>query len=191
MTDTLVSVQGTTESSSVPPTLDAQLGKRLQQARKAWNWSQKRLADHLHIDPSAVSRMEGGHQAISLALAVKIAEALGISVLELIRPPSVTADVQESLAALQSAVGASRETLAGALSAVVTARDALEDVSDFTRRSIVGNDTVEEFLAKKVTESAEARGNVTEARDRELGLWRASLVPGIATGIIRTAAPES
>lgn len=172
------------EAPSAPPTLDAQLGRRLQQARKDCDWSQKRLAAHLHIDPSAVSRMESGHQSISLALAVKIAEALGVSVLELTRPPSVIADVQEALTVMQSAVRSSRRTLASALAAAHKAREALNGVSETARRGITGDVPVQEFLARKVSEAAGDHGGVAAVGDRDENSWLASLVHAIAQGVI-------
>lgn len=170
--------------TTAPPTMDAQLGKRLQQARKAWGWSQKKLADHLLIDPSSVSRMEGGHQMIPLALAVKIAEALGISVLELTRPPSAGADVRESLAQMQSCVGAARETLAQALTSVSRSASELERVSEYTRREIIGNANVRDYLTDRVARAARDRGCAAAVPDPDTAAWLETLVAPIADRIV-------
>lgn len=58
--------------------MDNQFGKRLAHARAAKNLTQRELADKIGITWSQISRYEAGKAKPRLAVAMKLAEALGI-----------------------------------------------------------------------------------------------------------------
>ncbi|MFF3013631.1 helix-turn-helix domain-containing protein [Streptomyces sp. NPDC057939] len=68
-------------------TLDATVRTRIRSLRKARGWSLDNLADRADISPSQLSRIETGHRRISLDQLSAIAEALGISLDQLVESP--------------------------------------------------------------------------------------------------------
>ncbi len=56
----------------------------LRSVREARGWSQYRLAKHLDVDESTVSRWESGNRTPTLPMLYRIAEALGCRVADLV-----------------------------------------------------------------------------------------------------------
>ena len=71
------------------PTLASQfgtLGRRVQELRKERGWSQQRLASAAGLDRTYLGTVEQGKQNITIGAALKLADALGTSLGELIDP---------------------------------------------------------------------------------------------------------
>ncbi len=71
------------------PTLDIQLGtlgRRIQELRKQRGWSQRRLAAAAGLDRTYLGTVEQGKQNITIGAALKLADALDTSLVELIDP---------------------------------------------------------------------------------------------------------
>jgi transcriptional regulator with XRE-family HTH domain len=60
--------------------LQKEVGARLAVARKARGWSQEKLAEALSVQPETISRYETGAVPMSLAVLVRVAESLQVSV---------------------------------------------------------------------------------------------------------------
>lgn len=60
-----------------------QLGLRITYFRLKGGWAQNQLAGRLGIKPSQLSRYEHGATGISLDMVIAIAQALGVSLMEL------------------------------------------------------------------------------------------------------------
>ncbi len=70
-------------------TLEVQLrslGRRVQELRRELGWSQQELASRSDLDRTYLSRVEQGRQNITIAAAMRIADALGTSLTALIDP---------------------------------------------------------------------------------------------------------
>ena len=72
----------------MPRTRDQELlrevGKRVAAARAARGYTQERLAELVGIEPVTLSRWETGHRALSLSTLATIADALGVSLGDLL-----------------------------------------------------------------------------------------------------------
>ena len=55
-----------------------EIGQRIRKYRKAYNLSQEQLADKVGISATHMSHIETGNTKLSLAVLVKIAEALSV-----------------------------------------------------------------------------------------------------------------
>jgi transcriptional regulator with XRE-family HTH domain len=69
--------------------VEAGFGERVKEARVKAGWTQRELAEKLHLDASAISRLEKGTRAIRLGEAAHIALALGVSLTYLVYGPSL------------------------------------------------------------------------------------------------------
>lgn len=67
--------------------MDSAFGKRLARARAASNMTQRELADAVGITWSQISRYEAGKASPRLAVLMKLAEALGVSLDDLSASP--------------------------------------------------------------------------------------------------------
>lgn len=64
-----------------------QLGKRIRELRADRGLSQEALADLAELDRTYISSIERGHRNASLLTLHRIAEALEVEPVELVRPP--------------------------------------------------------------------------------------------------------
>lgn len=60
------------------------LGRRVAEARRARGWTQEALAEAIGIGAVSLSRLEGGHRALSLSTLVQIAGVLDVRLAELL-----------------------------------------------------------------------------------------------------------
>ena len=60
------------------------VGQRIARARREKGWTQRQLAEHLHISDRTVSKWERGAGLPDVALLVPLADALGLTVTELL-----------------------------------------------------------------------------------------------------------
>ncbi|MEU1800923.1 helix-turn-helix transcriptional regulator [Streptomyces sp. NPDC019937] len=60
-------------------------GDRLRELRTWRNLTQEKLAERAEMDRQAMNRIEQGHQAPSLDTLIRIADALGVPLAELVR----------------------------------------------------------------------------------------------------------
>lgn len=67
-----------------PVRTEADFGLRVKEQRKQKKWTQKKLAELIGIDASAISRIEQGVRAVRLGEAAQIAQALGTDLDELV-----------------------------------------------------------------------------------------------------------
>ena len=88
-------------------------GKRIQTLRKQYGWTQKELADRLHVSDKAVSKWERGLNYPDMALLEPLAQTLDITVVELLgienapeaeKLEAVTAVALEETAALRKEI---------------------------------------------------------------------------------------
>lgn len=63
------------------------LGSRLRQLRQARCLTQTQLAERIGVGQSAISAVEAGDNTPSLAVAIALAEALSVTLDELVRGP--------------------------------------------------------------------------------------------------------
>lgn len=70
-----------------------ELGERIAAARKAKQWKQKELAAAVHVEPTTVSRWETGAHTPDITMLGRIAEALGVTLRDLI--PEETGPLSE------------------------------------------------------------------------------------------------
>jgi methanogenic corrinoid protein MtbC1/DNA-binding XRE family transcriptional regulator len=73
------------------PTLDQlldELGRRIQEARKRWGWSQVELARHAGLDRAYISGIENGKQNATLGAVLKLAQALEVPLEDLVAATS-------------------------------------------------------------------------------------------------------
>ena len=73
------------------------IGEKLKQARKTKGVTQDELADKLKIDRNVIGRLERDGTSLSLGLAVKLADTLGITLDYLARDADTTAKGEESI----------------------------------------------------------------------------------------------
>ena len=81
------------------------LGARIALLRRESGWSQKELAGHLEISPSAVGMYEQGRREPSNALLLKMARLFGVSADFLLTGASTPADAPTLRALLHSTEG--------------------------------------------------------------------------------------
>ena len=72
--------------------LRAILGENLKKYRTSKAYSQAKLAEILDISPNFISDIETGKRWLSSDTLVNLAEALGIDVYELLKPPQIPTD---------------------------------------------------------------------------------------------------
>lgn len=63
---------------------DGEIGKRVEQYRKANDYTQEALAKKVYVSASAISRLEKGKQLVSVPTMMRIAETLGVTVDDLL-----------------------------------------------------------------------------------------------------------
>ena len=61
------------------------VGRRIRDLRQARDWSQQLLADHAQIERAHLSRLEDGRREAGLRVLERIAVALEVDVVELLR----------------------------------------------------------------------------------------------------------
>ena len=61
------------------------VGQRIRDLRQARDWSQQLLADNAQIERAHLSRLEDGRREAGLRVLERIANALGVDVVELFR----------------------------------------------------------------------------------------------------------
>jgi transcriptional regulator with XRE-family HTH domain len=61
------------------------VGQRIRDLRQARGWSQQLLADHAQIERAQLSRLEDGRREAGLRVLERIADALEVDVIELLR----------------------------------------------------------------------------------------------------------
>jgi len=61
------------------------VGQRIRDLRQARDWSQQLLADHAQIERAHLSRLEDGKREAGLRVLERIADALEVDVVELLR----------------------------------------------------------------------------------------------------------
>lgn len=64
--------------------IDLAIADRLRQARRRAGWSQERLAEAAHIDPTTLSKYEKGRFPLPLAVLAQMANALGVRLAKLV-----------------------------------------------------------------------------------------------------------
>lgn len=74
-----------TKNVSAAPSICIKVGKRIAELRNARGWSQRMLADHAQIEASHLARLELGQKEAGLLILEKIAHALGVSIIELLK----------------------------------------------------------------------------------------------------------
>jgi len=92
--------------------VEAGFGERVKEERIKAGWTQRELAAKLHLDASAISRLEKGARAIRLGEAAHIALALGVNLGYLAYGPSLEAALASYQAGANSGV---RETRSAAM----------------------------------------------------------------------------
>lgn len=142
------------EANSRDVTADKAFGQRVRDARTARGWSQSRLAEHLELDTSGVSRIEAGKTRLSLSQAVRIASVLGMSLDTLSEAATPEGELDAALAALDSAVLAARDALTAALTAAVRVDAAGRNVTPDALRAAVGETDPEDTLGGLVARVA-------------------------------------
>jgi len=60
------------------------VGQRVAQARKERGWTQEQLAEAVGVEPVTLSRLETGARALSLSMLLSVADALDISLADLL-----------------------------------------------------------------------------------------------------------
>jgi transcriptional regulator with XRE-family HTH domain len=60
---------------------------RIVQLRDTHRLMQKQLADAIHLDPSAMNRIEKGERAVSVAEVIRIADFFGVTAESILREP--------------------------------------------------------------------------------------------------------
>lgn len=76
------------------------VGGRIAEARRSAGWSQERLAEALRVDPLTVSRIETGRRQLTITLTLQIADALAVSIGQLVGRVDPSADLVAEVAAL-------------------------------------------------------------------------------------------
>lgn len=104
---------------------EAEFGARVKEARKQKQWTQKKLADLIGIDASAISRIEQGVRAIRLGEAAHIARALGSDLDELVFGGELPPEVQ-----LQRRRDSANRTMNQMRYAAVEMADSYIDIAD-------------------------------------------------------------
>lgn len=61
------------------------IGENIRRIRKARGWSQERLSDKSHVDQDYVGRLERAQVNVSADTLAKIAQALGVELIEFFR----------------------------------------------------------------------------------------------------------
>jgi transcriptional regulator with XRE-family HTH domain len=61
------------------------VGRRIRELRQSREWSQQLLADHAQIERAHLSRLEDGRREACLRVLERIADALEVDVVELLR----------------------------------------------------------------------------------------------------------
>jgi len=64
-----------------------QLGQRIKKLREIKGLNQTQLAGLINVDPSHISKLESGYTLGSISTLQKLANALGISIVELLYEP--------------------------------------------------------------------------------------------------------
>ena len=64
--------------------LIAKIGRRIAEVRKTRGWTQEALAEAVQIEAVSLSRVENGSRALSLSTLACIANALGVSLSDLV-----------------------------------------------------------------------------------------------------------
>jgi transcriptional regulator with XRE-family HTH domain len=77
--------------------LQKEVGARLAVARKARGWSQERLAEALSVQPETISRYETGAVPMSLAVLVRVTDALQVAVTTMLPEASGVAGHDDEL----------------------------------------------------------------------------------------------
>lgn len=66
-------------------TLEERIGQRIGQQRRAYGLTQAQLAELVEVLPETISRVETGHRTASIALLVRVADAIEVELHELFR----------------------------------------------------------------------------------------------------------
>ena len=126
--------------------MDEQFPARLQAARKAANLTQKDLADKVGVAVPTISSYETGTKEPGLGIAVKMAEALNVSLDELCRSaadtrfhPKTCGDIARFLAALmETDLGHNRASVCVEQRKLCEHPAWMPDMPDFTPQDFVG-----------------------------------------------------
>ena len=60
------------------------LGRKVQEIRRDLGWNQQQLADNADLDRTYISAVEHGKQNLTLGAIVKLADALGVELVQLL-----------------------------------------------------------------------------------------------------------
>lgn len=85
-------------------------GQAVRAARKMRGWSQATLAEQLDVSVDYAGMLERGERLPSFAVAIRVAEVLGTTVVQLIGEPKHEPWLEEAIALLRSLPPGPRET---------------------------------------------------------------------------------
>jgi transcriptional regulator with XRE-family HTH domain len=74
---------------------DLEVGRTIRRFRKAKDFTQEGLASALKLSRTSITNIESGRQALSLELAARIADVLGVPLTRLVPSPAKDAEVPE------------------------------------------------------------------------------------------------
>jgi transcriptional regulator with XRE-family HTH domain len=77
-----------------PAAVKAHAGSRLAEIRKAQGVSQDRLAERLDVSTQWLSRLENGHENATIETLVRVANAIGVRVVELFQDGDADAPIK-------------------------------------------------------------------------------------------------
>lgn len=159
--------------------VDAEFGRQVRVAREGNGWSQARLAQEIGLDASGVSRLEAGRKKLGLSEAVRIAEALGVSLDRLMTPVDERAALAQALDRADEAVARARVQVVEVVKAIEGVVTLVAESADDTVRDVFGCDaaSVRDELTVRVSKVA-ANGErvaVSEETAALAGVWVAAL----------------
>lgn len=67
----------------------SQFGQRLRELRESAGWTQVQLAERAGLHPQGIVKLERGEREPSFATALALADALGVTCIDLRQPPTV------------------------------------------------------------------------------------------------------
>lgn len=163
----------------VTQSIDAEFGWQVRAARERNGWSQARLGQEIGLDGSGVSRLEAGRKKLGLTEAVRVGEALGVSLDRLMTPIDARAALTQALDRVDEAVGRARAQVVEMVTALEGAAILAEESADAVVRDVFGCDaaSVRDELTVRVSKVAGGGERVAVSEDSTAlaGVWVAAL----------------